>query len=107
MNAEEIKLNYAPAVRAAAGLTDVGTAVDTAAHSLSTAMTALSWGRDAVGEALRARYESPRRAVESALPAVAESLRQLDATVQSGVTALVSADERNADTVQRIDVQEV
>jgi len=95
-----MELDHAAAVRAAAGLTDVGGTVDEAAEGLSSAASALSWGHDAVGAALAARHDGTRQVVAEALPAVAESLRRLDSTVQAGASALVGVDEHNSAAVR-------
>ncbi len=96
----EMELDHDPAVRAAAGLTDVGGTVDAAANALATVVSALSLGSDAVGVALAARHAGPCDAVAEALPVLAESLRQLDATVQAGAAALVSTDQHGSALVR-------
>ncbi|MGZ4517073.1 MAG: hypothetical protein ACXVGN_03660 [Mycobacteriaceae bacterium] len=95
----EMRLEHASAVRAAAGLTDVGATVAAAALALSAVVSELSWGGDAVGAALVARHGPRQDAVAAALPAVAASLRDLDDTVRAGAGALVGTDQRNSSAV--------
>lgn len=101
MSGSHMELDHDAAVRAAAGLTDVGGTVDAAAQTLAGTVSALRWGHDAVGAALANRYDAVRQSVADALPAVAASLRQLDITVQAGAATLTAEDARNAHAVQR------
>jgi hypothetical protein len=96
-----MELDHDAAVRAAAGLSDVGVTVDDAAQALSIAAAALSWGQDAVGAALAARHDGTRQVVAAALPTVADSLRRLDSTVQAGASALAGTDEHTSSAVRR------
>lgn len=102
MTSGGMELDYEPAVRAAAGLTDVGTRVDAAARTLAAAVAELSWGNDEVGAALAARHDAGRHTVAAALPALAASLRQLDTTVQAGAATLVGTDRRSSAAVEGV-----
>lgn len=102
MNDGGMELDHDAAVRAAAGLSEVGDAIEAAAQALSVVADDLSWGRDEVGAALAARYDTARQAVARALPVVARSLRSLDTTVQGGAATLTGVDAHNGASVHDV-----
>ena len=85
-------LDHDGALRAAAGFTDVGDAVDASGRRLRGALTSVSWGGDVVGTALAARHAARAAELVDTLAALAEQLRGLHTGVRTASATLARTD---------------
>lgn len=96
-------LDHAAALRAAAGFTEVGDAVDVGGRDLRDAVAAVSWGSDPVGAALAARHAARATELADALPALAQQLRGLHSGVRTAAAGLVGTDGDTAAATSDLD----
>ena len=92
MTGPTTSLDQAAALRAAAGFTEVGDAVDAGGRELRGALTSVSWGGDVVGNALAARHAARAAELVDAVAALAEQLRGLHTGVRTGAATLAGTD---------------
>lgn len=89
----EVYLDHDAAVRSAAGFTDTGDGLDTAATEAARVVRAVTFGVDEVGTALTRRHHDRVEALLAGLTGLAGSVRDLDRGVRGGAAVLRATDE--------------
>ena len=97
-------LDRATALRAAAGFTTVGDAVDACGGALRDDVAAMSWGGDPVGVALAARHVARAAELADAVGALAQQLRGLHDGVRTAAARLTGTDAEVAAATADLDL---